>query len=402
MAPLATTVLRLFNKQQSSNSLTINVVLDAPTTGQSATTQVNGKAIITALSDTRFDDIQIKFVGNAATTVARTIAVPGGQSQGKHCFLIMDQRNLRPMFPSSNQLRTSESLTLPFNFTLPSCLPSRSCTHEVEGPAVREGHLLLPPSLNDGHASRTATAASDDLAPSTARICYRLKIAVLEKDAEDPLWFAPLAEISMPIHVSPVTQQSLPLYTSVAERAEISRTTKELKKSSYCHAVGSLTAYLLQPPGLSLDTGYGEEGNAMAADVFLHFNPAFPESPPPRLKQVTSALKATTYFSSKGMADFPNDIACLSDISQHRYSAKVQKFAFTCNVSGWKEHGNGGDVNYSTKVTVPVVLPSNKHMLPSFCSCLISRQYTLQVRLYQSSVQRTPLVEVEMPIQIYR
>jgi len=56
---------------------------------------------------------------------------------------------------------------------------------------------------------------------------------------------------------------------------------------------------------------------------------------------------------------------------------------------------------YTATILVPITLPSNKSFVPTFHSCIISRVYSLDLRLGLHSVTlMAPSLDVEVPIQV--
>jgi hypothetical protein len=161
----------------------------------------------------------------------------------------------------------------------------------------------------------------------------------------------------------------------------------------------------------------------------LRFDPLDEEFAPPKLGNLASRLKVTTYFATTARNCFPSKQLAMFDLCQGLHSEQLN-LASRCvaNVEWTKQEqspsqlerrdsaistssletgdipapseGYKGGVYYTARVLVPLTLPTNKAFVPTFHTCLVSRTYTLKLELGISSVGIGPSMEVKVPVQI--
>ncbi|KAI7169223.1 hypothetical protein KC324_g11380 [Hortaea werneckii] len=168
------------------------------------------------------------------------------------------------------------------------------------------------------------------------------------------------------------------------------------------------------------------------ATVMLRFDPADEHAQPPRLNCMNSKLKAVTFFASSARQSFPTKNASSLDLSQGIHTEQLQ-LSSRCmaNVEWTKRQAekpadtttarrdsatsfSGGIDNtpqpseqykgksyYTARLLVPLTLPNNKAFVPTFHSCLVSRQYALKLDLSISGTGGiAPSLDLKLPIQI--
>jgi len=180
--------------------------------------------------------------------------------------------------------------------------------------------------------------------------------------------------------------------------------------------------------------------------LVLRFDPAEESSPPPRLGSVSSKLKIATHYAASPRNNFPSRASLAIDMTQG-YISEFASLSSICIASvDWRKHESWespesrrdsavstastmrtvrsmseasimsntvstslipepttaykGKSFYSATVLVPLSLPTNKHFVPSFHTCLISRVYGVHLNLSCNGQALGPSFTLKLPVQI--
>ena len=395
--------------------------------------RIEGTVTINAPIDTPFDAIDIEFVGTSRTYVERltTAAAATGRSEAFHQFLKLQQPGLQQYYPEDLVLRAGVSYEFPFVFAVPQHLLPRVCQHRVHSDAVREAHLRLPPTFGDKDLA-VRSKGEDDMAPDMASVRYGIFVKVTElKYKNEDVWRSIVASKARRLRVIPVIEEQPPLDVHHEDGEYMMRKEKTVRKGMLKGKVGTLVMEAAQPTAVQLRSYDNPESRSTTmATVMLRFDPLEENMPPPRLGNLASKLKVSTYFASTARHNFPSKHTALLDLSQGVHAEQLN-LASRCMASvEWQKHDpkdpqtlyrrdsamstgsldtgstpeaseaykNG--VYYTARILVPVHLPSNKAFVPTFHSCLISRVYSLKLDLAMSSVGIGSSIELKIPVQV--
>jgi len=395
--------------------------------------RIEGTVHVTAPTDTPFDLAEIEFVGTARTYVERltTAAAVAGRSEAFHQFLKLTQPALREHYPENGILKAGQTYDFPFIFVIPQQLLPRVCRHGTAHPAVRDAHLLLPPTLGDKDPS-DRSAAIDDLAPEMASIRYGIFFRLSKaKEHGDEVFTVPIASTARRVRVVPASDELPPLDASGEGSEYVMRKEKTIRKGMLKGKLGTLVIEAAQPRSLRQSSqGNTESQTTTMATVMLRFDPSDEDSPPPRLGNLNSKLRVSTFFASSARHRFPEKNASLLDISQGSHSealtlssrcvANVEWTKCDSSKSPAPERRDSacsttsltvgeipepstaykGKTYYAARLLVPITLPSNKAFVPTFHSCLISRTYALKLELGLQNSGIAPSMDLKLPIQI--
>lgn len=142
---------------------------------------IAGHVTISTPSDVLFHNIDILFVGSAATrNFVQPDPVCTTRPFLKLCMPIDDAS-----FPSGHLFKASKMYTIPFHFVVPAQLLLGSCRHRCKNAAVQERHLRLPPSMGfpNEETRRDVWAAKESIYPENAAY---FREAVLLRDEALP------------------------------------------------------------------------------------------------------------------------------------------------------------------------------------------------------------------------
>ncbi|KAJ4366299.1 hypothetical protein N0V83_007935 [Neocucurbitaria cava] len=422
---------------------------------------IEGDVIITATHDTRFEDLDIAFVGefvtcyrqflvsemasNIATGTSEVIVdrltttpTMTGRTEAAHRFLLLRQPISHTNFPSPRVFEAGKSYRFPFTFTLPAQLLPKSCSHMVASDHVRDTHVLLPPSLGDPDLAGFGGTLLDDLAPEMAKIRYGIKVRIAHiRNSESHI--SVLAQKTKKIRVKPAFEEQAPLNIDNNDEYR-PRQEKTIKKGLFKGRLGTLTAKTVQPKPLVIPGARSTDNKPITtiAKLVLRFDPAEEGNAPPKMSSLTSKIRVSTYYASAPRKNFPVRSSLGFDLTQGVYqeyvalsnlciaSAQWKKYDRTSNPvkeenlvrrdSGISDCSTGGDADsafaagilpaskcykqggfYTAQILVPITLPMHKNFIPTFHSCLISRTYTLSL---QFSAHGGPNMHLKVPVQI--
>ncbi|KAF1851393.1 arrestin [Cucurbitaria berberidis CBS 394.84] len=399
---------------------------------------VQGNVTITAPYDTRFNDVDIAFVGISQVFVDRLTTTPTmtGRTEAAHRFLLLRQPMDESDFPSPRVLEAGKSYKFPFTFTIPSQLLPKACTHKTVSDHVRNTHLQLPPSLGDPDLAGFGGTLLDDSAPQMSKITYGIKVRVAHARGSEGISI--LAEKMKKVRVKPAFDEQAPLNVDNMDEYR-PRQEKKVKKGLFKGKLGTLIAKTVQPKPLVIPTARSTDKKPITtmAKLVLRFDPADESNTPPKLGSLATKIKISTYFASAPRQNFPSRSALGSDLSQGFYSENInlsnlciasaqwEKFdcAFNPSTENLVRRDSGisdcsamTDVEkafaagilpaskdykhgsfYTTQILVPITPPMNKNFIPTFHSCLISRTYTLSL---QFSLSSGPSMHLKIPVQI--
>ena len=356
-----------------------------------------------------------------------------GRTEALQSFLRLVQPIDESGLPEPRVLEEGRTYDFPFTFNVPERLLPQACNHARESDAVHEEHLYLPPSLGDPLvASQDGKTLLDDMAPDMGVISYAIKVRIT-KGRGPRGKLAVISEESRRLRVIPARAESPPLTIQGGQTDDYRlRKEKDIKKGMFKGKLGRLIMESVQPKSLRLPPVRGEASCPVTtmATVNVRFDPANECAEPPRLNQLISKLKVSTFFGSIPMREMP------VRASDFHYSSVRGIYNETVNLSSrclgsvqWEYHstistpirrdsafsalsGRGtvmpspseayhGKSFYTATILVPITLPrGNKLFTPTFHSCLISRIYTLDLQLSAHAPGIMPTLSLKLPIQL--
>lgn len=412
-----------------------DIKIDLTTKQKTYTTldRIEGTVTIKAPIDTPFDTIDIEFVGTSRTYVERltTAAAATGRSEAFHQFLKLQQPGLQQLYPEDLVLRAGVSYTLPFVFAVPQQLLYRVCQHAVQSDAVRDAHLRLPPTFGDKDLPGNRQKGVDDLAPDMASIRYGVfaKISEVRTKGEE-VWRSTVSSKARRLRVIPAVEEQPPLDVHQEDGEYLLRKEKTIRKGLLKGKLGTLVMEAAQPQAFKMKSYNNPESRATTmATVMLRFDPLEDDMPLPKLGNLSSKLKVTTYFASTARPAFPSKQVSMFDMAQGAHAEQLSLSSrCVANVEWTKQEassqtlqrrdsatstnsletgplpraseGYKGGAFYTARLLVPLTLPANKAFVPTFHTCLISRVYCLKLDLGVGTVGIGPSMDLKLPVQV--
>lgn len=406
---------------------------------------IKGEVSFVAPSDTRFDEIYIGFEGNwilnqpflgteggantmnnigvARVWMERYGGAPGGPMQSirtvgdpglrggsrtpfltKRQFLKLSQPVDEASLPIPRIAEKGRRYTFPFVFVVPERLLPTICGHRHKNAVVEEAHMRLPPSLGDGTAPSYGGCRYDDISPDMTRISYGITVKILKRrDSDNQI--VTLSEHTRKVRILPAYEDLPPAMVDDADKDLALRKERTIRKGLLKGKLGRLIVEAQQPSPLQTITNAACPP-ATVVPVTVTFYPVDPTLQPPALNSLSTKLRTHTFFSTNPIMYFPtpSHIALDGSLGRHHETS----FIGAQNLSGVKwtpHHTSGGIIDYyTTELSLPLVTPKCKYLVPSFHSCLVSRSYTIEVHLdvhtpgYNMGTH--PGVTLKIPLQI--
>lgn len=409
----------------------MTIRLDNPGSTYSTLDHISGKVIVTAPHNTRFDKLEIQFLGSSKTFIEKLHTTPGmATSQSAfHNFLKLIQPIDESRYPQPRILEAGKTYEFPFLFAVPQQLLPRICRHVVEHESVRDLHLQVPPSLGGLGNSEGFEGRHDDFCPEMANIHYHV-VARLQEDGKHTL-----SVKTRSVDILPSFDEQPPVNVDGPDSDYYLRKEKSIKKGLFKGRVGSLVVEADQPKSFRLSKEYpaaSPSGSiSTAAKIRIRFDPCEDNASPPRLDNLNSKLKISTWYSDAARPVIPNKKRIMYDLHQGLHSEIMTLSSRSLENVEWKFHKSTpppstlsrrdsamsnysssdatipsaseryqGKGFYTAEILMPVTLPANKHFVPTFHSCLVSRTYTLHFVLSTGGTMAAPKVEIKVPVQV--
>lgn len=396
--------------------------------------QIRGDAVVTAKSDTSYDEIYVTFEGTTKTFVEKvaTTSPANGRTEAFQVFLRLIQPMERNALPESRILKAGQTYRFPFTFVVPEKLLPQSCTHARAREGLQDVHLDLPPSLGDPMTASQGKTLLDDMAPEMSVISYAIKVRVTCGKGKCGKQII-AAESSKKLRIVPAVDERKPINVYGGLKDDYRpRKEKEIKKGMFRGKLGRLTMESSEPKSLRLPSlrSNGSCPVTTMATVNIRFDPAEESARPPKLSSLSAKLKVATYFGSVPMTEIPGKITDFHYSSTKGVVVETIPLSSRCVASAqWERHLPNAPARrdsafsqvsspaipepsssynrktfYTAQILVPITLPiGNKVFVPTFHSCLVSRIYALDMYLAINSPSATVTassIHVKVPVQI--
>jgi hypothetical protein len=394
--------------------------------------RIHGKVVIEPQTETPFDTIEIKLVGQSKTFVDLMSALPGHQeiTKSSQTFLTLRQPGLEARYPLDRTLQRGTTYEFPFEFVVPKRLVDGSCGHQIASPAVREAHLALPPSFSR-HDSVGKGGEVDATVPETTIIDYGISATIFKSRilnaSKGP---TALATAWREILVVPCTDSALPTdinktTSGAAPSDHCLRSVKKMSKGLIRSSLGTVTVEATQPKRLKLkrrEDGANHRFCTVPVNVVLRFdNKNRSAAEAPQVSKITSRLEVNTFYTTSNHQDLPQKNDSVYDRNRRVYTKHLPSTATTPEKLVWKTalpqrkdsldpepaHLEIADYpsppsssSQTADMVVPVSIPVPTTLVPTFHSCLISRTYILETSIKLTSQGCTRTANLRLPLQI--
>jgi hypothetical protein len=383
--------------------LTLNIEVDDQRTFTTRE-RIIGKLTIKPLIDTPFDKLEIKLQGISRTYGRRIVPhAPHARTvTTAHRFLELTQPDLAQCFPDDKVFRSGRHYTFPFEFAIPDRMLPATCRHVVESPGIHELHTSMPPSLGDRQAGE-----GNDYAPRRVSVKYRIlarafkaeglagysKMETLALDSKR-IQFMPSDVVPMPVpevsnHIDPVGRY-IPL------------------RKLWVKQLGNLVVTSVQASTFrvqKVDSGVWHSDLSGQVKLELMFIPAFDGAEPPKQIELSGIFRTETTSAVSPLVQLPSTDPWLGpELDKHTApsvilsSQAVGKISWTRVSAAGTESGEKcpsyeampscrhperpcPSSHYSAEMVASLAAAVGCSLVPTFHSCLISRTYSIDLRL---------------------
>lgn len=310
-----------------------------------------------------------------------------GRIIGKHLFLKMSislEDELRSMRPG-------QSYSLAFHCVIPSELPY-GCNHTLDDARLRTQHLQMPPSM----VLDKRVILEDGITVHAAKITYGIRAVLRSEQVE-------LGQTFCSVELRP---PRLPTSPSQPETPGGEALTQSV--SLYSGQAGKLMVESEMRPGFSLpQSRHSTTAVPSNVNILLRYEPATPNSYPPEISKVDIKVKSTTYYSARPF----RSAVSVSDSKAKGYRYLEETLltsSITLGKLAWQTLLPDDSpieesvqpqpsspstpplvTNLTTTIFVPYVLPvaTVSKLLPTFDTCLVSRQYNVDLSMHFPNTQ---------------
>lgn len=327
--------------------------------------------------------IQISFVGKSQV---QREDVQGRQTTS-HNFLKLDMPLPDSSYPQSGDMQSGTSYRIPFSFTVPLQLLPSACPRKDDLDGVSDHHLQLPPTMGGWE--------KDDMSPELTRISYAVTASVYQGASSRKIMGA-----SKSVNVLGSIFEDPPLNITKKDENYKMKRTKKVRNGLLSRSLGRITATADQPTAFYLESD-GRVANQSEAIVNLFFEPSAPGIAPPEIETVSAKIRAYTWYSGTPMQTLPNfgpgRGAFSMTVPVKTESVTDASWALSLSKLDELDYKKQSLTTQRKAVNVRFTLPaSKKTFLPTFHSCLISRAYTMELKLKIGSQN----VNLALPVQI--
>ena len=403
--------------------------------------EIKGEVILKFEKDTAVDDLVITFEGLTFTYVEKiaTTAPTTGRTTGRHTFLKLMQPVDLERLPENRIARAGVSYPVPFQFVVPDRLLPYCCSHRVENEEVKRAHLHLPPSLGDPSLAGDGQSLLDDLAPDMSKISYAVRARMAKRSPAGRQ--IDIVDKTRNVRIVPAKEEQPPINVEKDNADFVMRKEKSVRKGLFKigKKVGHLTAEAAQPNSFRLPPPKRQlqEPVSTVATINVRFDPQSVDDQPPQLCSIVCKMRAITFFGAAPfkMMPFVKDMDTWSTL-HGVYPETVEISTRSLNTVSWKRQEPNsttptsplgamrrpstfstdstvsipepstsytGSHFFTTSLVIPLALPKNKFFVPSFHSCIVSRNYMLDLELsykLPGATVSNSSIKLKVPIQV--
>ncbi|KAE8387005.1 hypothetical protein BDV23DRAFT_162150 [Aspergillus alliaceus] len=347
--------------------------------------KIQGVATVRAHLDLRIDGIEIAFIGEERTALQTGKAY----RQFQDLKYLIDESCL----PPGKLFKERKKYEFAFEFEVPDHLSPEACNHRITSPAIRQAHLRPPPSFGDASVAGLGGKLKDDYAPPTCKILYTIQAALFRNipviDKRDILLVKKIK-----LRVKPAIDEFPPLdllnsvndYSLEADNVVYDSRSKE--------KLGQLSVVLQPPKSFRLPLRDPHSLVSITVTLFLRYKITGDQVELPQLQSFRGQLVATTFYTTTFHEDAPMKKQDFFGRPKNYSESQFPSFSYSIASLDWTQEEEDC---YVAPLIVPVTLP-RLNFIPSFHTCLVSRVYSLDLRLV---VPGASPFYLKAPVHIY-
>jgi len=327
------------------------------------------------------------------------------QTYRQHNFLEMQQRVEEEAFKSYEMVENGFLYRFPFTFTVPDQLTIHACRHQHQQWSSHNTHLDVPPTMGFYHNGTKGTRLQN-LCPENLSIAYAVEVTLKDEkgtlQSKEPWNFA-----SRQISILPLSNINFP--SNIRDKTSLFQPTPYPPPLYRKHA--------------HLETLHIEPLTENPITICLPINPSnsnmkevqttFPlrvgfiprhRGSLPQLNKISRRLMTYTTLNAMQRSTHGQDKPHLDNHHVYTSSLPLPVLNMAARI---KQSTTGSQSSRSEVILqVPVSLPLDVKLMPSFDSCLISRSYTLELclswGLVGSKDSYSSTLEIPLEIKVTR
>ncbi|KAE8328029.1 hypothetical protein BDV39DRAFT_214590 [Aspergillus sergii] len=364
----------------------VSIELDKHTCGLEHTyttfDRIQGSVAVIVQSETPVENISITFEGTAMVSIGRETCTLCN-TEATQTFLLLKQPVARGIDGVPKVLQPGHSYKFPFTFVVPQYLPCQSCNHDISCLGLKHAHVQLPPTLDDPRLGYGRRTTLDYVSSGKCHISYHVRVVISDGSIPGSKRPSRLVDCAKSVRILPI---ALHLPLPVVSSDTYTRTEQNLSQGFAQPGLGQLITEASHIPPILLHYPFDNNGVHTAVRLNLRFNPLM-DAAPPQLRKASAKLQVSTFYSPVPWEDYPSwtDRGLANGWDRGAFTESFPITTFSMGSLKWVKHqnmdGNDSRSYYTAFLVLPIVLPQPKIHIPTFHSCLISRTYSINLRL---------------------
>lgn len=363
----------------------------------SAGDRIEGWVRFVVEQDASLETMDLALTGRTSTRVEQHPFLSGKAAYdlGEHTFLHIFHTVSASTLRRTNPAQARYTYSIPFSFSVPEKLHPNACQHAPSDDEVVGAHLTLPPTFGDGEVF------INDVTPKRARIAYSIEVQVRLRVSNGSVV---VLKKSKPILIVPKTFE---LSQILVEKGGSCVQDRRVYRMISGNGSGQLIATVYgQPSWVQHQPATASQTTPVNNVIMdLEFDPTDGELPP-KINAIIPKLHSYTFFGALPFDTIPRPEDITMSSPDHTHYVKTTdlhpySLAAVSWMKGSRDHrkpsaAHGEVTSYQTSLQIPLQLPLKgkentgpELLTPTFTSCLISRVYSVEIKISYTPVVAT-------------
>lgn len=321
----------------------------------------------------------VTVIGRTRVIVTTLALFANSGSSVDTVFLKMHQ------FDNSLELCPNNGI-FPISFILPDALPFDASPRNPK-PRIgfNNGHFQLPPSID---------YKGDQFCPQMCSVAYYIYAEVALQRGER-------RHVKKEVRLLPLYLEKPPRLWVDSSNIQLSDVTR-LRKTLWTASTGQLTLHSSSSLQKSIYLPFDSQGRLDIAplhlDLDLNLEGLEVSSKLPQECQLRAVLEAVTYLTTTPMSELPDGVRLCHDPNAQVFRRTLYLWKNKGLSLDWVEKGGKASSLRQAAVSIPVAIPGEATVCPTFYHCYISRDYFMRIELIDG---RSQPLHLKLPLQIY-
>ncbi|KAJ6133774.1 hypothetical protein N7523_000096 [Penicillium sp. IBT 18751x] len=265
-----------------------------------------------------------------------------------------------------------KSKNFPVSFVVPEALPFDPCS---------DGHLQLPPSIDYNW---------DKFCPEMCSIIYYIH-AEIETGCGEKL------HAKKQVRLLPMSPERPPRLWGESGEVQLCDTT-QLRMGLLSTKTGRITLQACQEKSLYLPIDARQRREITSIHLDLALEGIETPTKLPQQCQLRATIEAATYLTTSPMSDLPSGMNLQNSTNGQVYRTSLCLWRNKCVGLKWIEKDGQGTGSHQVALVVPVPLPGDISIPPTFYHCYIAREYFMRIEV---AIGWSRTLHLKLPLQIY-